>query len=74
MITSIASTSTETGGLLAEAMERMRRYDLEHVPVVAGPDNDEPVGVLDSRSANRKISAEVLNSRRTAGEAALAAC
>ena len=58
------------GNPLAETLERMRRYDLEHIPVVAAADSDELVGVLDYRRTHRKISAEVLNRRRTADEAA----
>jgi Kef-type K+ transport system membrane component KefB len=51
---------------LEEAMERMRRYDLENMPVVAGDDSNELVGVLDYRMVNRKISAEVLHRRKVA--------
>lgn len=58
---------------LDEALEMMRRYDEEHVPVVASPDSDELVGVLDYRRTHRKISAEVLKRRKAADEAALAA-
>lgn len=57
---------------LEEAIERMRRYDLENMPVVAGEDSDELVGVLDYRMVNRKISAEVLHRRRMADEMATA--
>ncbi|UCE99328.1 MAG: cation:proton antiporter [Planctomycetota bacterium] len=57
---------------LEEAMERMRRYDLENMPVVTGHDNNELVGVLDYRTVNRKISAEVLRRRKVADEMALA--
>jgi len=52
---------------LEEAMERMRRYDLENIPVVVG-DEDLLVGVLDYRKTLRKISAEVLHRRRMADE------
>jgi len=55
---------------LEEAMERMRRYDLENMPVVASDDSDELVGVLDYRMVNRKISAEVLRRRKVADETA----
>jgi Kef-type K+ transport system membrane component KefB len=58
---------------LEEAMDHMRRYDLEHIPVVAGEDNDELVGVLDYRMVTRKISAEVLHRRKKADEMAAAA-
>jgi len=55
---------------LEEAMERMRRYDLENMLVVAGDDSNELVGVLDYRKVLRKISAEVLHRHRTADEMA----
>jgi len=58
---------------LEEAMERMRRYDLENMPVVAGEDSDELVGLLDYRKTLRKISAEVLHRRKMADEMAMAA-
>ena len=58
---------------LQEAMERMVRYDLESMPVVAGDDSDQLIGVLDYRMVNRKISAEVLQKRKKADELALAA-
>jgi Mg/Co/Ni transporter MgtE len=57
---------------LEEAMERMRHYDLENMPVVVGDGSDELVGVLDYRMVNRKISAEVLHRRKRADEMALA--
>ncbi len=57
---------------LEEAMERMRRYDLENLPVVAGDDSDELVGILDYRLVNRKISAEVLHRRKAADGMSLA--
>jgi Kef-type K+ transport system membrane component KefB len=56
---------------LEEAMERMRRYDLENMPVVAGDDSDKLAGVLDYRMVNRKISAEVLHRRKVADEMAV---
>ncbi|MHC4638788.1 MAG: CBS domain-containing protein, partial [Planctomycetota bacterium] len=51
---------------LEEALELMRRYDLEQVPVVAAQDDNRLVGILDHRKANRKISAEVLRRREAA--------
>jgi len=57
---------------LEEALEQMRRYDLENMLVVAGDDSDELVGVLDYRKTLRKISAEVLHRRKKADEMALA--
>ena len=53
---------------LEEAMEQMRRFDLENIPVVAGAGSDELLGVLDCRKVLRKISAEVLRRRKTADE------
>ena len=57
---------------LEEVMEYMRKYDLEHIAVVAGDDNDELAGVLNYHKVLRKISAEVLTRRKTADEIALA--
>jgi len=51
---------------LEEVIEHMRRYHLENVPVVAGKDSDELVGVLDYSKALRKISTEVLHRRQMA--------
>ena len=57
---------------LEEAMEQMRRYDLESIPVVSSDGSDQLVGVLDYRKTLRKISAEVLHRRKTADEMAVA--
>jgi Kef-type K+ transport system membrane component KefB/predicted transcriptional regulator len=51
---------------LEEVIDQMRRYHLENVPVVAGKDKDELVGVLDYSKALRKISTEVLHRRQKA--------
>jgi len=51
---------------LEEAIEYMRHYDLECIPVVAGVDNDELIGVLNYHKVLRRISAEVLHRRKTA--------
>jgi Kef-type K+ transport system membrane component KefB len=58
---------------LEEAIERMRRYNLENMPVVVSEDSDKLVGVLDHSKALRKISAEVLHRRRVTDEMAWAA-
>ncbi len=57
---------------LDEVLEHMSQYDLGHLPVVAGEGSDELVGVLDYSRAMRKISAEVLNRRKTADGLVLA--
>jgi len=57
---------------LEEAMERMKHYNLESMPVVANDSSNKLVGVLDYRMVNRKISAEVLHRRKTADETAAA--
>jgi Kef-type K+ transport system membrane component KefB len=58
---------------LEEAIEWMKRYDLQNMPVVASEESDKLVGVLDYSKAMRKISTEVLHRRKTADELALAA-
>jgi Kef-type K+ transport system membrane component KefB len=55
---------------LEEAMDHMRHYDLDVLPVVAADDTDRLVGILDYRAVNRRISAEVLNRRRIADQMA----
>lgn len=57
---------------LEEAIEQMKRYNLEDIPVVGGDDSDKLVGVLDYRKVLRKISAEVLHRRKMADGIAVA--
>ena len=57
---------------LEDAIEHMRRYDLENLPVVQSGDGDRLVGILDYRKVLRKISAEVLRRREAADGLALA--
>ena len=51
---------------LEEAMEHMRHFNLEHVPVVADTDADRLEGILDYHRVSRKISAEVLSRQQKA--------
>lgn len=55
---------------LENAMEHMRHYEEEIIPVVARDGSNKLVGILDYRAVNRKISAEVLHRRKTADEKA----
>jgi Kef-type K+ transport system membrane component KefB len=57
---------------LEEAMEWMKRYDLQNLPVVASKDSDKLIGVLDYSKAMRRISTEVLHRRKTADGLAMA--
>jgi len=54
---------------LTEAMEHMKQFDLEYMPVVSG-DNNKLVGIIDARAVNRKISAEVVKKHKQADEMA----
>ncbi len=45
---------------LSEALEKTRRLDVEHLPVVASSENNRLVGVLNCRGVRRSVSAEVL--------------
>lgn len=51
---------------LAEAFERTRHLDLEHLPVVASRQDDRFVGVLNCRAVRRSLSAEVLSRQQKA--------
>jgi len=51
---------------LAEAMDRMQKYNLESLVVVKGQNGDELAGILDYRKTLRKISAEVLTRQKNA--------
>lgn len=57
---------------LEDVFDYMKRYNLGHLAVVAGDGADKLAGVLDYSRAMRKISAEVLNRRKTADTMALA--
>ena len=51
---------------LSEAFERARRFDLEHIPVVASSEDDRFIGVLNCRSVHRSLNAEVLSRQQKA--------
>jgi len=53
---------------LEEVMEQMKRYDLENMPVVAGDNREELVGLLGYHKVLRKVGAEVLHRRKIADE------
>ena len=46
--------------VLTEALNRAKEVGIEYIPVVDGRKNNEFVGVLDTKAAHRKLSAEVL--------------
>ncbi len=56
---------------LEDVFDYMKRYNLGHLAVVAADGADKLAGVLDYSRAMRKISAEVLNRRKTADTMAL---
>jgi Kef-type K+ transport system membrane component KefB len=50
---------------LSQALEKMRKLDVEHIPVVSS-DDDNFVGILGSRKVRRSLSAEVLSRQQKA--------
>ena len=54
---------------LAEALERIQKYDLDFLPVVSD-ENGKLAGVLDAKTVNRKISAEIIRKREQADQVA----
>ena len=58
---------------LEEALEEMRRYHVEDLPVVAADNSDRLLGVLHYSKTLRAISAEVLRRRETADGLGVAA-
>lgn len=61
-------TTTETQ--LEEVIERMRKFNLEYIPVVS--DDDKLVGLVNLRAVNKKINAEILRRKKETDEMALA--
>ena len=55
---------------LAEALEYMKKYELEYLPVCA--EHDKLIGVINARAVNRKISAEIIKNHEQADEIAAA--
>ncbi|MBL7152314.1 MAG: cation:proton antiporter [Phycisphaerae bacterium] len=51
---------------LADALERIRELNVEHLPVVASSEDEQFVGVLGDRAVHRALSAEVLSRQREA--------
>ncbi len=51
---------------LAEAFERTKHLDLEHLPVVVSNEDDRFIGVLNCRAVRRSLSAEVLSRQQKA--------
>ncbi len=45
---------------LAEAFERTKKLDVEHLPVIAADEDEKLVGVLNCRAVHRSLNAEVL--------------
>ncbi len=53
---------------LADALEQGKSQDLEYLPVVASKDDETLVGVLDTRSLQRMLTAEVMARQHKADE------
>jgi Kef-type K+ transport system membrane component KefB len=60
----IAETTPDTP--LAEAFDKARRLDMEHLPVVTSPKDERFVGLLNCRAVRRSLSAEVLAKQQAA--------
>ncbi len=51
---------------LARAFDKAKRYDVEHLPVVASGEDDSLIGILNCRVVHRSLSAEVLSRQQKA--------
>jgi predicted transcriptional regulator len=60
------SDKTSGSTPLEDAIEHMKKYDIENMSVVADDGTDRLVGVLDRQKTLRKISAEILRRRELA--------
>ncbi len=52
--------------LLSEALEKIRKLNVEHLPVVASTEDERFVGVLGERAVHRALAAEVLSRQQKA--------
>ena len=53
---------------LHEALERMREFKLDYLPVVAGPGDDKLVGLIEQRSVNRALTEEIIRRQSLADD------
>ena len=53
---------------LQDALERMRQYKLDFLPVVAAPENDKLVGIIEQRSVNKALTEEILRRQSLADD------
>ncbi|HUT29838.1 MAG TPA: cation:proton antiporter [Sedimentisphaerales bacterium] len=51
---------------LADALEKMKEFEVEYIPVIASAQDGRLVGVLNGRAVHRKLSAQVLARQREA--------
>jgi Kef-type K+ transport system membrane component KefB/predicted transcriptional regulator len=59
-------TSVTPGIQLTDAFEKAQEFDIECVPVVAESNGDTLLGILDTRTVHRRLSAEVLAKQKEA--------
>jgi len=53
---------------LAQGFAKMKKLDIEYMPVVASDEDDTYVGILNERSVHRRLSAEVLARQKEADQ------
>lgn len=51
---------------LHEALDRMREFKLDYLPVVAGKDDDQLLGLVEQRSVNRALAEEIVRRQNVA--------
>ena len=57
---------TTPGVPLQDALERMRQFKLDYLPVVAGTNDDKLVGLIEQRSVNRALTEEIIRRQNLA--------